>query len=86
VNRTYAAHNKDPAHFLLELYTRAGENAPLARTLFRADVALPFTVPKANNRGVRRIKNGSHARCWEYAGRAGSPNGDQGFRTIEHDN
>jgi len=27
-HNTYAAHNKDPAHFSLKLYTRAGENAP----------------------------------------------------------
>src|SRR5947208_1533939 len=59
-HNTHAAH-KGRCAFLLKLYTRAGENAPLARTLFRAERALPLTVPKANSRGVRWIKNGSHA-------------------------
>src|SRR5213592_3129470 len=60
-HNTYAAH-KGRCAFLLKLYTRAGENAPLARTLFRAERALPLTVPKANSRGVRCVKNGSRAR------------------------
>src|SRR5882762_3670563 len=50
------------ALLLLELYTRTEENASLARTLFRADAALPSTVPKANNRGPRCVKNESRAR------------------------
>src|SRR5258706_1503137 len=48
-----------PCALLLELYTRTGENAPLARTLFRAHAALFFTVPKANNRGLRCVENES---------------------------
>src|SRR5437879_13527244 len=47
---TYAAH-KGRCAFLLKLYTHAGKNAPLARTLFRAERALPLTVPKANSQG-----------------------------------
>src|SRR5256885_5386560 len=53
---------QEPCALLLELYTRAGENAPLARALFRAGVALPLTVPKANNREPRCVKNEGRAR------------------------
>src|SRR5438046_2540080 len=67
-HNTYAAH-KGRCAFLLKLYTRAGENAPLARTLFRAERALPLTVPKANSRGVRRGKKWESRARGEYSGR-----------------
>src|ERR1700675_4019437 len=70
-----------PCALLLRLYTRAGENSSLTRTLFRADATLPATVPKANNRGPccvknESLKNESRARR-ATSGRAGSPNDGQ---------
>src|SRR6266581_2181084 len=57
-HNTYAAHNKDSAHFYLDFIPAPGkiERFP-AQARHR-----PLTVPKANNRGLRCVKNESHAR------------------------
>src|SRR6266567_2545906 len=46
---------KKNTHFFLD-------SIPAPRKMHRAEMALPFTVPKANNRGLRCVKNESRAR------------------------
>ena len=83
---TYAVHNKNPAHFFLDSIPAPGK-MHLSRGRFSAQNAhCPLLFQKRTVEEFAGSKMGFMRGAGEYAGRVGSPNDDQRFRTIEHDN
>ncbi len=84
-HNTYAVHNKNPAHFFLDFIPAPGK-MHLSRGRFSAQNAHCLLLFQKRTVGeFAGSKMGVMRDAGEYAGRAGSPNDDQRFRTIEHD-